>query len=234
VLPLWPQDWYRCQTVLVPLLPYAAVGGWRQLCLTGWGKVPGGRWILDADAPGLAHRALTRFTRAVQLGAGTLSLDRRSGASGDVALLVFRLGDQRFALPCDRVSEIVPAATIQALPDAPGLVEGILNLRGTIVAVLDVRQRFGLEASPLHHEQHFIIATIGPGRVALRVDRAEDVVTVEESAVRAHSGAPGVRHVAGVAVVDDGLLVIQDLDRFLGLDEARELDAALGAVALPA
>jgi purine-binding chemotaxis protein CheW len=163
-----------------------------------------------------------------------LSLDRPSSATTDVALLVFRLGEERFALPCDRVSEIVPAATIQALPDAPALVEGILNLRGAIVAVLDVRRRFGLAPCPLHHEQHFIIATIGGGRVALRVDRAEDVVTVPASAIRPDSVAPGVRHVAGVAVVDDGLLVIQDLDRFLALDEARELDAALGAAAASA
>lgn len=126
----------------------------------------------------------------------------------------------------------MPAATIQALPDAPGLVEGVLNLRGTIVAVLDVRQRFGLAPCPLHHDQHFIIATIGPGRVGLRVDRAEDVVIVNEAAIRPDCSAPGVRHVVGVAVVDDGLLVIQDLDRFLALDEARELDAALGAAAL--
>jgi purine-binding chemotaxis protein CheW len=166
----------------------------------------------------------------VQLGAGSLFLDRLSSATTDVALLVFRLGEQRFALPCHRVSEIVPAATIQALPDAPGLVEGILNLRGTIVAVLDVRQRFGLAPCPLHHEQHFIIATIGPGRVALRVDRAEDVVTVRQSAIRPDSAVPGVSHTAGVAVVDDEMLVIQDLDRFLALDEARDLDAALGAV----
>jgi purine-binding chemotaxis protein CheW len=151
----------------------------------------------------------------------------------NVALLVFALGDNRFALPCDRVTEIIPATAIQALPRAPEIVEGVVNLRGTIVPVLDIRRRFALPPSELHQDQHFIIASAGGTPVALRVDRALDVVTIAQSAIHVDGIADGAEHIAGIAVVDDGLLVIQDLDRFLALDEARDVDAALASAPSP-
>jgi purine-binding chemotaxis protein CheW len=150
---------------------------------------------------------------------------------GDVALLVFLLGEDRFALMCDRVLEILPATAIQALPDAPATIEGIVNVRGSIVPVLDIRRRFARAPCALHHDQHFILANTCLGAVAIRVDRALDVVTVPRSTIHPGSGASGTDQVAGVAVTADGLLVIQDLDRFLALDEAVEVDAALAAAA---
>lgn len=155
-----------------------------------------------------------------------------AGSIGDgadaVTLLTFTLDGRRFALPGDCVLEIVPAVAIQRLPQAPPIVEGVVNVRGVIVAVLDVRARFGIAPSPLHQDQHFIIARSGGRTVALRVDRAIDVFTVVRSAIQVPTETSGVRHVAGVAAVDDGALVIQDLEQFLALDEGAALDAALG------
>lgn len=145
-----------------------------------------------------------------------------------VTLLTFTLGGRLFALPGACVLEIVPAVAIQRLPLAPPIVEGVVNVRGAIVTVLDIRARFGIPPSDLHQDQHFIIAQAGGRRVALRVDRAIDVVTAARSAIRVPSVTVGARHVAGIAAIDDGALVIQDLEQFLALEESVALDAALG------
>lgn len=143
-------------------------------------------------------------------------------------LLTFEVGASRFAAPAGVVREVVRAVAITALPKAPPIVEGIINFRGTLVPVLDIRQRFRLPAVPVAPEQHLIIAQAGNRLVALRVDRALDLVAVDadviESAARV---APGTEYVAGIAKLADGLLVIHDLETFLSFEEAVQVDAAV-------
>lgn len=105
----------------------------------------------------------------------------------------------------------------------------MINVRGALVPVLDIRQRFGIPPRALTPDQHLIIARAGQRLVALRVDRALDLVVIEESAIESASRVvPGAEYVAGIARLADGLLVIHDLDQFLSLDEARQVDAAVG------
>jgi purine-binding chemotaxis protein CheW len=97
--------------------------------------------------------------------------------------------------------------------------------------VLDIRGRFGLPSTPLAPEQHLLIAQAGTRLVALRVDRAIELVGVDEDAIESAARvAPGAEYVAGIAKLPDGVLVIHDLERFLSLDEARDLDAAVTRV----
>lgn len=146
--------------------------------------------------------------------------------------LEFAIADRRLGLPTEVLQEVLRAVAIAPLPKAPPIVEGVINLRGTLVPVLDLRQRFGLPAVPLAPDQHLVIARAGRRTVALRVDRALALVAVEERAiVSPESVAPGTEHVAGIAKLPDGLLVIHDLNRFLSLEEARQMDAAIGDAA---
>jgi purine-binding chemotaxis protein CheW len=117
---------------------------------------------------------------------------------------------------------------VAPLPRAPPIVEGVINVRGALVPVLDIRQRFGLAPQPLALDQHLIIAQSGSRVVALRVDRALDLVDVEENAIEsAATLTPGAKYVTGIARLPDGVLVIHDLERFLSLDEARGVDDAV-------
>ncbi len=126
---------------------------------------------------------------------------------------------------------MVRAVAIAALPKALPIVEGIINFRGTLVPVLDIRQRFGLPPAPISSEQHFIIAKADSRLVALRADRALDMVAVDEDAIESASRVvPGTEYVAGIARLTDGLLVIHDLERFLSFEEAGQVDAAVAGV----
>ena len=143
-------------------------------------------------------------------------------------LLTFEVGASRFALRAGLVREVVRAVAIAALPKAPPIVEGIINFRGTLVPVLDIRQRFRLPPAPLALEQHLIIAQADGRLVALRVDRALDLVVVDEDAIESAARvAPGTEYVAGIAKLTDGLLVIHDLESFLSFEEAGQVDAAV-------
>jgi purine-binding chemotaxis protein CheW len=145
-----------------------------------------------------------------------------------VTVLVFTLGHERFALRADAVQRIVRAVAIAALPKAPAIVEGVVNVAGTIVPMLDVRRRFGVPPASLSLDQHFIIARAGRRMVGLRVDRATDVVHIDADAIESASlSTPAAEYVSGIAKLPDGLLVIHDLDRFLALDESAGLDGAL-------
>lgn len=147
-------------------------------------------------------------------------------------LLTFEVGASRFALPARLLHEVVRAVAIAPLPKAPPIVEGVINVRGTVVPMLDIRQRFGLSPTPVAPEQHVLIAQSGGRVVALRVDRAVDLVSVDDAAIESAARVvPGVEYVAGIAKLPDGLIVIHDLERFLSLEEAGQLDVAGDATA---
>lgn len=144
------------------------------------------------------------------------------------ALLTFEIADRRYALPAGIVQEVVRAVAFSPLPKSPPIIEGVVNYRGTLVPVLGTRQRFGLAPLPLAPDQHLLVAVLGSRRVALRVDRALDVITVDDNLIEpADRIAPGTEYVAGLAKLPDGLVVIHDLERFLSLPESHQLEAAL-------
>lgn len=142
-------------------------------------------------------------------------------------LLACEVADRRLALRAMEVREVVRAVAVAPLPNAPDVVDGVINLRGEPVPVLDVRRRFGLAPSEVSPREHFVVARAGPRTVALRVDRALELVEVPEEAIRsAEPAVPGAEGVEGIALLPDGLLVIHDLARFLSPGEAAALDEA--------
>jgi purine-binding chemotaxis protein CheW len=142
-------------------------------------------------------------------------------------VLVFEVGGHRYGLPAADVQELLRAVSIVPLPRAPAIIEGIINLRGRLVPVLDVRRRFRLLARPLHPSDHFIVARAGERVVALRVDRAVDLVRLEaEDIEEAGAVVPGAEYVAWVARSPHDLVLIHDLRTFLSREESAALDEA--------
>jgi purine-binding chemotaxis protein CheW len=145
-----------------------------------------------------------------------------------VQVLLFEVERRVLALHVGAVREVVRAVSITPLPMAPRVVEGIINYRGTLVPVLDIRGRFGLPPVPLEPDQHFLIVQAAGRLVALRVDRAQDVLEVDAATIEAAEGVvPGAAHVVGLAGHPSGVVVIQDVDHFLSLHESAEVEAAL-------
>jgi purine-binding chemotaxis protein CheW len=142
--------------------------------------------------------------------------------------LRFDLDGRSFGLPAADVIEIVRAVAITPLPRAPDVVEGIIDVRGRIVPVLDVRQRFRLPPKEVDLEDHLVIASVGERVIAIRVDRCEEILTFEGQALDdLERAVAGAGYVAGVMKRSDGLVLIHDLRTFLSNEETMALDEAL-------
>lgn len=141
-------------------------------------------------------------------------------------ILPFATAEQRGGIMLNFVDEVQRACNISRLPSAPGVIEGIINVRGEIVPVVDLRARFDLPRKPLALSDRFIIIRCSGRKVGLRVDEVDTPRTLGSEALAADelSGALGV---AGVAKLPDDLLLIYDADAFLSSTEKEALERAL-------
>jgi purine-binding chemotaxis protein CheW len=143
-------------------------------------------------------------------------------------ILVFAVDSDRYAIPASEVEQIVRSVAITELPGAPVVVEGVVDVRGTIVPVLDLRRRFGLPERPVTLSDLLIIASSGARRVALRTDGEASIRKIDPGALgQANDSLAQSRYVAGLAKLPDGIIVIHDLARFLSEAESESLAKAL-------
>lgn len=143
-------------------------------------------------------------------------------------IVVFALDEPRYALPLSAVERIIRAVEITRLPKAPEIVLGVICIHGRIIPVVDVRTRFRLPAREMKLDDRFIIARTSRRFVALAADSVIAIRKVaDNNVVSAERALPFADYVRGVAILEDDLVLICDLDRFLSLDEEHLLDAAL-------
>lgn len=143
-------------------------------------------------------------------------------------LVVFLLEGRRYALRSSVVRRVVRAVEITPLPSAPEIVIGVVNVEGRVLPVINVRKRFGLPDKDIGPDDHLIIARTLRRPVALAADSVTAVVEIPPGAVVEPSAIlPRTDYLEGVAKLDDGMVLIHDLDAFLSLEEDRELEAAM-------
>ena len=152
------------------------------------------------------------------------------------ALLVFQLETQRYALHLAAVRRVLPMMAIEPLPGAPPVVSGVIAVAGQVLPVLDARRRFGMPARPPRLADVLILAhthihTRTRARsFALAADGVLGLVEQPAGAITpAASISPQGSHVSGVVKLDDGLVLIHDVDTFLAASEQAQLADALAA-----
>ena len=148
-----------------------------------------------------------------------------------VHVLVVRAGGERLGIPLADVVEVLPALASSALPDAPPMVCGVVNLRGAPLPLVSLRERVGLPTVATDPDHHVVVCRVAGRPVGLWVDAAEVVTEVEADGVVPAEGVVASRHLDGVALLPDGLLLVYDVRSFLDADAALRLDSALAAVA---
>lgn len=149
--------------------------------------------------------------------------------SKSALLLVFHLDAQRYALPIDSVERILRAVEVTPLPGAPAIVIGAINVQGSVLPVLSIRRRFGLTQREIRPSDQFVLARAAGRRVALVIDDVQEVIEHTNGAtVDPAQITSGVGQFRGVLRLEDGLVLIYDLEQLLAPDEASALDAAMG------
>jgi purine-binding chemotaxis protein CheW len=129
-------------------------------------------------------------------------------------LITFRLGDRLLGIPIEAVCEILRVGEITPVPDAPGVVRGVVNLRGAVVTVVDLRAVLEMGAAEIGPRTRMIVVTSGDEIIGLLVDRVADVVTIDlddREPLPANSENGDGRFFTGVYRVQDELLVALDV-----------------------
>ena len=142
-------------------------------------------------------------------------------------LLVFQLEDSRYALPLGEVQEVVRAVEVTPLPGAPEVVRGVIDVRGVITPVFDLRARLDMPVKDVEPSDQFVLASAAGRSVALHVDAVEWMATVSDDEIASATTAQASPHIAGIARLPDGLALIHDLATFWSADESTALNGAM-------
>ncbi len=143
-------------------------------------------------------------------------------------LVVFLLNEQRYALFLSAVERIVRVVEVTALPKAPEIVLGVINVQGRIIPVINMRKRFHLPEKEIDLSDQVLIAHSSTRIVALIVDAVLSVLELDsEGVISVQKIVPGIELVEGIAGLPEGMILIHDLDKFLSLDEERALSEAI-------
>lgn len=158
-------------------------------------------------------------------------------ASEEREFLTFRLGDEEYGVDILKVQEIRSYDTVTKLPAAPDFIKGVINLRGTIVPIVDMRLRFKMEEARYDEFTVMIMLNVNERVVGLVVDGVSDVITLNKEQIRPapeiNAGALDTRFITGLGAVEDRLLILVDIEGLMG-SEGMALTAAAAESAEPA
>ncbi|MCX7927057.1 MAG: chemotaxis protein CheW [Candidatus Omnitrophica bacterium] len=143
-------------------------------------------------------------------------------------LVVFTLGEEEFGVDISQVREIVRLVQITYLPKAPAFIEGVVNLRGQVLPVIDLAKRLGVSSKERSEATRIIVVEVGENTVGMIVDSVsevlrlssecvEDVPSLVETEVPEH-------YIRGVGKLKDRLLVLLDLNRILSPEEVQSVE----------
>lgn len=140
--------------------------------------------------------------------------------------VLFRLGDEHYAVSIDLVREVNLLQPITRLPATPDFVEGVINLRGRVIPVIDLRRRLGLPADPPGREARIVVVEHHGETLGMIVDGVSEVFTVDPAAVEPPSPyvvSVDTQFITGILKLPERLVVLLDLARILSESEQQEL-----------
>ena len=148
----------------------------------------------------------------------TPALNPDAAAESVLQLVSFEIGQEEYAIPILAVQEINRMMPITRVPHSPPSVEGVINLRGRIIPIIDLRKRFGITPSSDTADARIVVVEVGgDGRVlGFTVDRVHEVLRLDRSIVDpapAMGSATQADFVQGVGKLKDRLLILLDLER---------------------
>ncbi len=156
------------------------------------------------------------MTQAVQ------SRESAQGAQAPVArsneFLTFTLGREEYGIEILKVQEIRGYDAVTAIANAPNFIKGVVNLRGVIVPIVDLRIKFNLDEAAYNEFTVVIILNVANRVVGVVVDSVSDVITLSPEQIRPapeFSSALRIDHITGLGTVDERMLILLDIERLM-------------------
>lgn len=149
--------------------------------------------------------------------------EKHSGSSDDLLQLVsFNIGTEEFGVDILKVQEINRMVEITKVPQAPTYVEGVINLRGKVIPIVDLRKRFNLDIKQYDKNTRIVVVDIGGTIMGMVVDSVSEVLRLPSSTIeQAPEIATGVNseYIRGVAKLEDRLLIFLDLSKVIDMTQ---------------
>lgn len=149
-------------------------------------------------------------------------------------LVVFSIGNEEFGVEIGQVREIVRLVQITYLPKAPSFIEGVVNLRGHVLAVIDLAKRLDIASHPRTDSTRIIVVEVESNAVGMIVDSVSEVLRlssddVDEVPMLVDTEVPE-HYIRGVGKLKDRLLVLLDLNKILTLEEVQHVERQLKGI----
>jgi purine-binding chemotaxis protein CheW len=145
----------------------------------------------------------------------------------EVKLVSFRLGSEEYGVDIAQVQEIIRLVEITHVPRAPHFMEGVINLRGQLIPIIDLRTRFGMQRTAATKSTRIVVTEIGSKRVGIIVDSVSEVLNIPlehiEDAPEMVAGV-GTEYIQGVGKLRDRLIIMLDLTMVITTEEKHQLE----------
>lgn len=153
----------------------------------------------------------------------------------DLHLVTFRVGGELFGVPISAVQEIVRVPAIARIPQSPGFVEGVINLRGRVITVVDLRKRMGHSVVALNEaagerakKARILVIEVDRRLLGVIVDEVAEVLRLAEEQVEpapAMVAGLGNQYITGVGKLQNDLLILIEIEKILTVDQLAAIDA---------
>jgi purine-binding chemotaxis protein CheW len=149
--------------------------------------------------------------------------------SETVQVVSFKLGSEEYGVDIAQVQEINRMVAVTHVPRAPQFMEGVINLRGQLIPIIDLRSRFGMARAEHTKSTRIVVTEVGAKRVGMVVDSVSEVLRLPTDQIEdAPEMITGVdtEYIRGVGKIEDRLIILLDLAKIISGSERRELESA--------
>ncbi|MNC41060.1 Chemotaxis protein CheW [compost metagenome] len=150
----------------------------------------------------------------------------------DIKVIVFKLGTEEYGIEVEKVQTIERMMPITRVPKTYSFIKGVINLRGVVIPVIDLRGRFGIEEAEYTDQTRMIIVSVNEMEVGFIVDSANDVIDLNQDSIDTPPDVVGgikAKYLDGVAKIgEDRLLIMLNLSEVLNKNEIVQLESLEG------
>jgi purine-binding chemotaxis protein CheW len=187
----------------------------------------------EAGVEARSKKELAAFVRTIEIykrnqiiGGEPLEGIQMANENVEIQLVVFRLGDEEYGVPITQVQEIIHFSKPTRVPKSPPFIEGVINLRGRVIPVIDLKKRFEVEAAQYTEEARIVVVEIHGHTVGLIVSEVSEVLRLPQACIEpppAVIAGITANYLQGVGKLEDRLLILLDLNKILTAEEENQL-----------
>jgi len=160
-----------------------------------------------------------------------MKTDQRHGApeASSKEFLIFNLGQEQYGIDILKVQEIRGYDAVTRVANAPVFIKGVINLRGVIVPIADMRLKFELERVVYDDQTVVVVLNVAGRVVGIVVDGVSDVQTLTPEQIRpapTFNSTVSTDYITGIGTIDDGMLILMDIEKLMTREEMALIESA--------